>query len=337
MFNKIYNITKKAVDEVEATVEGIFSTSDEDRHGDVVEQNWDLKAFKQNPVILNSHDYSDALNVIGRAENIAVKDGKLQGKIKFAVDENPKAKIIFDLVKNGFINAFSVGFIPKEFDDKNKILKSELLEISIVSVPANAMALAKSKGINIEKLYESDENNQSTATGDGAGDTANGDSGAGDAGDGNGDDKTKSVLIKSDDNWENAENEVRFKIRDIDQFEDGTFAKVTVKDQMPAVKAIIAQLKGDNKKVIQSLRFDKGEGWTMDDAKKWFSQNENSMVNWSNAIEEKSKSNEKILKVLNILGEELKVETRTASDKAKKRNIINRGIRELRKEKLTIR
>ena len=157
MKNKLYenlNIKVKSVDEDNATLEAVFSTEDEDRHGDIVRQNWDLKLFKKNPVILNSHNYWSATDVIGKAEKIGVKNGQLEGKIKFAVEENPVAKIIFDLYKNGFLSAFSVGFIPKEFSDKGEILKSELLEISAVSVPANAYALAKSAGINIKPLFK---------------------------------------------------------------------------------------------------------------------------------------------------------------------------------------
>jgi len=157
MSKKLYellNVKVKGVDEETSTLEAVFSTEDEDRHGDIVRQNWDLKQFKKNPVILNSHNYWSATDVIGKAEKIGIKNGQLEGKIKFAVEENPIAKIIFDLYKNGFLNAFSVGFIPKEFSDKGEILKSELLEISAVSVPANAYALAKSAGIDLKPLFK---------------------------------------------------------------------------------------------------------------------------------------------------------------------------------------
>jgi len=151
---EVLNVKVKSVDEETSTLEAVFSTEDEDRHGDIVRQNWDLKQFKKNPVILNSHNYWSATDVIGKAEKIGIKNGQLEGKIKFAVEENPIAKIIFDLYKNGFLNAFSVGFIPKEFSDKGEILKSELLEVSAVSVPANAYALAKSAGIDIKPLFK---------------------------------------------------------------------------------------------------------------------------------------------------------------------------------------
>lgn len=154
---KLYKLSKfemKKSDDEKATISGIFSTADKDRHGDIVKQSFDLKFFKSNPVILDSHNYHEATAVIGKATKIGVKNGELTGQIEFAVNENPKAKVVYDLYKGGFLNAFSIGFMPKSFTDEGHIEKSELLEISAVSVPANAMALAKAKGINVEKLYE---------------------------------------------------------------------------------------------------------------------------------------------------------------------------------------
>lgn len=159
-FKKLYSVLhfkKSTVDKKNFTLEGVFSTEDEDRHGDVVKQEWDLSHYKANPVILNSHNYGDILDVIGKATSIKVVDGKLQGQIKFAVNENPKAKVAFDLYEGGFLNAFSVGFIPKTFSDKGEILSSELMEISAVAVPANAMALAKSAGIDVSPLFYNDD------------------------------------------------------------------------------------------------------------------------------------------------------------------------------------
>ena len=156
---KLFNIETKSVDKEYKTLEAIFSSQKEDRHGDVViQEGWDLKNFKKNPVIINSHNHNDATEVVGKVEKgtLKIEKGKLTGKIKFAVNENPKAKIIFDLYAGGYLNAFSVGFLANEYDEKDfsKITKAELLEVSAVSVPANAFALAKKKGIEVDKLSE---------------------------------------------------------------------------------------------------------------------------------------------------------------------------------------
>lgn len=130
-------ILVKAADNVFSVV---FSTANEDRHGDIVQQNWDLRAYKKNPVFLDSHDYGSIEKIIGRVPRIAVKANALQGAVEFAIG-SPLGALGQYLAENGFLNATSVGFIPKQFDDKGTILKSELLEISAVSVPANSEAL----------------------------------------------------------------------------------------------------------------------------------------------------------------------------------------------------
>jgi len=161
-----FGIQLKGVDKETHSLEAIFSTADMDRHGDIVHQNWDLEHFNQNPVILNSHNYSDATETVGKAVNTRIENGKLVGKIVFAVAENPKAKVIFDLYAGGFLNAFSVGFMPLDFNEKGEIIRSSLLEVSAVSVPANAYALAKQKGIDVGAL-ENKDYEQSTEEDDG--------------------------------------------------------------------------------------------------------------------------------------------------------------------------
>lgn len=123
----------------------IFSTANEDRHGDIVFQNWELKSFNNNPVYLDSHNYSGIEHILGRIENIKAEKA-LEGDIIYALD-NPKGLLAYNLTQKGFLNTSSVGFIPKEFDKDGNILRSELLEISAVSVPANADALINSKSI----------------------------------------------------------------------------------------------------------------------------------------------------------------------------------------------
>ena len=261
----------------------IFSSKKEDRHGDVVIQDFDLKSFKKNPVILNSHNYGDAKAVIGKAipKTVKVVNGKLQGTIKFAVDENPDAKIIFGLYAGGYLNAFSIGFMPLEFDDKDwsKILKSELLEVSAVSVPANpdALAKAKAKGIDVDKLYV--EKNIKDEKDNGK--DAEGDDDDNESGGEEGNEKNKgSKITKEFEEWENGTDEIRLKIRDIAAFEQGSFERTNFKDSMPIIQSIIATPLGDIKKKIQSLIFPKSEGWNLDDAKKFYSSNQATILNW---------------------------------------------------------
>lgn len=152
-----------SVDVENATAVFTLSTVDIDRHGDVVDQDsWQLENFLNNPVFLEQHNSSQfplgKFLEIWTEEDPNRTDGakRLMGKVQFAVEEYDRAKTAFAMVANGFMNAVSVGFIPHDVDYNDEvdafILRDcELLEVSLVSVPANPMALAKMKAKAEEK------------------------------------------------------------------------------------------------------------------------------------------------------------------------------------------
>jgi len=113
----------------------IASNDTKDRDGDVINPNgWELERFKQNPVILWSHNPS--LLPIGKAKDVFVQDNQLRVDVEFA--DHEFAKEVEKLVGEGFINTTSVGFMPLEVDEKTKTMsKQELLELSFVNVPSN--------------------------------------------------------------------------------------------------------------------------------------------------------------------------------------------------------
>jgi HK97 family phage prohead protease len=148
----------------ERTVTFIFSDDSVDRYGDRIDaRGWLLDNFKANPVVLFGHDASCVENVIGRATSVRIEGNSLIGEIEFmAASVNPNAESAYQMVKGGYLHAVSVGFQPLDWamtKDKGRpggidFKKQELLEVSIVPIPANANALiqAKAAGIDIERL-----------------------------------------------------------------------------------------------------------------------------------------------------------------------------------------
>jgi HK97 family phage prohead protease len=151
---KIFNLTStfKALDEDDGGVHicGMASTCDFDRAGDTIDaQAWTkggLNNFEKNPIILFNHDYNKP---IGRATGLKVTDNGLELKAKISKSAPDH---VAQLVKEGILGAFSVGFRVKDADyleetDGLKIKDAELFEVSVVSVPCNQAAtfsLAKS-------------------------------------------------------------------------------------------------------------------------------------------------------------------------------------------------
>ncbi len=155
----------KVVDGQARTLRFCFSDGSVDRAGDTIDpQGWDLTGFRKNPVALWSHDSWQP--PIGRALNIVVEEGaRLMGDIAFIEPEiHPFADTIFKMVKAGYINAVSVGFVPKDYEWSDEdgrewgidFKQQELLEISVVPVPCNANALveARAAGIDTRPLQE---------------------------------------------------------------------------------------------------------------------------------------------------------------------------------------
>ena len=153
--NKIFNLTSTFKTHTEkdgsASIRGMASTSDFDRAGDSIAPDaWTksggLNNFKKNPIILFNHDYD---RPIGRATGLEVTDNGLELEAKISKSA-PNG--VCDLVKDGVLGAFSVGFRVKDADyieetDGLMIKDAELFEVSVVSVPCNQAAtfsLAKS-------------------------------------------------------------------------------------------------------------------------------------------------------------------------------------------------
>ena len=144
MANKIYHWTStfKALGESEdggVDIKGSASTNGLDRAGDIIESDaWTkggLENFKNNPIILFNHNYDKP---IGRAKDLQVTENGLEISAKIS----KAAGDVTQLIKDGVLGAFSVGFKVKDADymtetDGYKIKDAELFEVSVVSVPCN--------------------------------------------------------------------------------------------------------------------------------------------------------------------------------------------------------
>ena len=154
MMNKIFNLTSTfkthEQDDGSVMIRGMASTADFDRAGDSISaeawQKGGLKNFEKNPIILFNHDYDKP---IGRATGLKAGPNGLELECK--ISKSAPANVA-ELVKDGVLGAFSVGFRVKDADyiketDGLMIKDAELFEVSVVSVPCNQSAtfsLAKS-------------------------------------------------------------------------------------------------------------------------------------------------------------------------------------------------
>jgi len=152
----------KTVDLKRRRIDFTISTTSVDRMGDTISvDGWNLKNFRNNPVVLFAHNSRQP--PIGKALSVKKSDGKLVARAEFMDKEmNEFAFSIFQMFEKGFMRATSVGFRPIQMafseDEKRKgeffmpidFEKQELLEFSAVPVPANPDALMDAKDFGID-------------------------------------------------------------------------------------------------------------------------------------------------------------------------------------------
>lgn len=125
----------------------IAATDQLARDGHVIEMSgMNIRNYLSNPIFLWSHDPEVP---IGAAVRLAVQAHKIAGLMEFApAGASEKADELCALSKAGIVNAVSIGFTPGDcepIDQKRpyggqRILTSELLEISLVAIPADTGA-----------------------------------------------------------------------------------------------------------------------------------------------------------------------------------------------------
>jgi len=150
------NFRVKAVDKEKEsiTIEGFANTTNKDRVGDVIlEEAWSkggMDNYLKNPIVLAFHNHE---RPIGEVTEYSVNN---QG-LRVVAEISKAAGDVYNLVKEGVLKAFSVGFRVKDADydsdtDIFVIKDLELYELSVVSIPANAESI-----FSVKKSFKDEE------------------------------------------------------------------------------------------------------------------------------------------------------------------------------------
>lgn len=123
------------------------TTSDVDRMGESIDtQGITTDAYMQNPVVLYGHDYS-ALP-IGKTTKLQQFKNKMQATFQLATKEYPFADTVAQLIKGGYLNAVSIGGVVRQWNESyTEIQAMEMVEFSVVPVPANGAALITGRSL----------------------------------------------------------------------------------------------------------------------------------------------------------------------------------------------
>lgn len=123
------------------TIEAVITTSSVDRYNEsITTSGIDTTAYMGNPVVLYGHDYEGL--PIGKTLKLNQMKNKIKATFQLAVDDYPFAATVYAMIKSGYLNAVSIGGRVREWsEDYKTILQMEMVEFSVVAVPANPEAL----------------------------------------------------------------------------------------------------------------------------------------------------------------------------------------------------
>jgi hypothetical protein len=141
----------------------VASSNREDRYGDIIEQSWELADFWRNPVFLWGHQSSQT--PIGWVREFAPNHEQTRtvARVEF-LPEGTDAFVdkLFRLTQIKALRAVSVGFVPLEAEDRYdddrhwigyRFLRSQLIELSLCTVPANPDAVSLARSIDAHPAF----------------------------------------------------------------------------------------------------------------------------------------------------------------------------------------
>jgi hypothetical protein len=98
-----------------------YTASDEtlDCYNEIVRANgWQFNFFSKNAPFVDSHDYSTIKNLLGQVVDYRVVGNELQEDVMYSREPGTLAEWAYKMVRDGFLRAVSVGFVPMRMATK---------------------------------------------------------------------------------------------------------------------------------------------------------------------------------------------------------------------------
>lgn len=141
--------TKRKLPEGKLTQDFIICDNTVNRYGwRLLIEGIDMEGFLKNPICCLQH--STYMAPVGKWFNLRIEAGQLKGSVEFDRNDEDAVKLYWKYA-DGFMSAVSLQILPKEESDDVKqllpgqtsstITKSELLEVSLVTLPGNKNAV----------------------------------------------------------------------------------------------------------------------------------------------------------------------------------------------------
>lgn len=129
-------VSAKVLNDSEGTVEFVASDETLDCYGEIVRVNgWRFTHFAKNAPFVDSHDYSSITKLLGQVVSWRVEAKQLVEVVRYSREPGTLAEWAYKMVRDGFLRAVSVGFVPvsmvSKWDGDQKDFLAQISELGL--------------------------------------------------------------------------------------------------------------------------------------------------------------------------------------------------------------
>ncbi len=152
---RAFDCVPKVLSAADGTVDFVASDESLDSYREIVRVNgWQFNRFQKNAPFVDSHDYSSIEKLLGQVTSWRVEGKQLVETVKYDLTAGGLGEKAFRLVKDGFLRAVSVGFIPvamaTRYDSNPASFQQQIAELGLDAGTASQLRAVYLKQEQIE-------------------------------------------------------------------------------------------------------------------------------------------------------------------------------------------
>lgn len=145
------SVVPRVLNEEQGTVEFVASDETLDCYLEIVRvAGWRFTHFQKNAPFVDSHDYSSITKLLGQVVDWRVEKNQLVETVKYSREPGTLAEWAFKMVRDGFLKAVSVGFVPVRMASKYDSQQGDFLNV-IADLKLDPQTAARLRAVYLEQ------------------------------------------------------------------------------------------------------------------------------------------------------------------------------------------
>lgn len=145
------SVVPRVLDDKAGTVEFVASDETLDCYQEIVRvPGWRFTHFAKNAPFVDSHDYSSITKLLGQVTDWRLEKNQLVETVRYSREPGTLAEWAYKMVRDGFLKAVSVGFVPVRMASKWDSSPADFVN-AVAELKLDAATAAKLRVVYLEQ------------------------------------------------------------------------------------------------------------------------------------------------------------------------------------------